>query len=70
MKQRQWKVVRRRVRSVDAQYRWDRSYQYLIQWSALVLSEQPNEPFSQEKPDESCLVCAGFDPATGTGSDD
>lgn len=70
MKKRQWHVRRCAVTSADAQSRWDRSYQYLVQWSAVVLSDSPMEPLSQEKDHESGRLCARLDPTSGPGSDD
>jgi len=58
MKKRQWTVQRQTVECADAQRRWDRSYQYLVQWSTAVPTDHPTEPFSQEKQDES--RCATF----------
>lgn len=69
MKQRQWMVRRHTIEQTDAQYRWDRSYQYLVQWSVVVLKERPQEPFPQENRDESCHVCAGLDPTSSSDAD-
>jgi len=70
MKKRQWTVRRHTLEQVDAHHRWDRSYQYLVQWSAVVLKELPTEPFSQESQDESRCVCTSLHPAPSTGPDD
>src|SRR6266851_8186702 len=63
MKKRQWMVQRHTIECADAPYRWDRSYQYLVQWSAMGLKDVPAGPFPQESRDESCHVCAGLDRA-------
>jgi hypothetical protein len=47
MKKRQWTVRRQTVECPDAQRRWDRSYQYLVQWSAMVDKDLSSGPQSQ-----------------------
>lgn len=69
MKQRQWTVRRHLMGTADAQQRWDRTYQYLVQWSLEVLRELPSGLFPQESRDESCYVCASVNPATGSDAD-
>src|SRR5260370_36895172 len=70
MKKRQWMVQRHTIECADAPYRWDRSYHYLVQWSAMGLKEFPAGPFPQESRDESCHVCAGLDPTAGADAND
>ena len=51
MKRRQWIVRRHHIERADAQYRWDRTYQYLVQWSAAVLRDLPSGPLFPESKD-------------------
>ncbi len=60
MKKRQWIIQRHMVPTTDAQRRWDRAYQYLVQWSAVSLKEPQQEACQQEKSDERSNVCARF----------
>jgi hypothetical protein len=53
MKKRQWTVRRQTVECPDTQRRWDRSYQYLVQWSAMVDEDLPSGPVSQENINEN-----------------
>jgi hypothetical protein len=68
MKKRQWIIRRHLVPTTDAQRRWDRAYQYLIQWSAGSLKEPPQEMCQQEKSDESSDLCARFYATAGAGA--
>jgi hypothetical protein len=65
----QWKVRRQWTETQDAQRRWDRAYQYLLQWSgeasrpqstAILSSAQP----IQEVNHENRSVCTSIDPDT------
>lgn len=61
---RQWRVRRQWTETQDAQRRWDRAYQYLLQWSretsqsAAILSSA--EPV-QEVNHENRSVCTSID---------
>jgi hypothetical protein len=66
---RQWSVRRQWTETQDAQRRWDRAYQYLLQWScetsrlqstAILASAQP----IQEVNHENRSVCPSIDPDT------
>lgn len=70
MKPPPWTLRRSSIETNDAQFRWDRAYQSLIQWSAVVRREPPFSPFTQESRDESRHVCAGIYPASSAHPND
>jgi hypothetical protein len=47
MKPPQWTVRRSSIETSDAQFRWDRAYQSLVQWSAVVRGELSFSPFTR-----------------------
>jgi hypothetical protein len=54
-----WRVRRRPAARQDAQQRWDRAYQHLLQWT-----QSPQQAFPREEPtDDHRDVCARFDAA-------
>ncbi len=73
MKKRSWRIRRDGMTSPDAQRRWDRAYQLLIQWSQAALQEQEpdqvvREAMRQEECDESGNLCAGVYATAGTNA--
>ena len=70
MKPPQWTIRRSSIKTNDAQLRWDRAYQSLVQWSAAVRGEPSFSPFTQESRDESRLVCAGVYPTSSANPND
>jgi hypothetical protein len=71
---RQWKKHRQFVPNTDGEQRWDRAYQYLLQWVKEVEPDQvilchPLQ-MTQEVDYESSHIYAGFDEeSSGTAHD-
>ena len=71
MKKRRWNVGRSYAEQPDARSRWDRSYQFLIQWSAASLTDQAfSSPLTQENSHENRNVRSGVNPAASTNPND
>ncbi len=73
MKKRSWRIRRDGVSPLDAQRRWDRAYQLLIQWSRAAPHEQESdrgvqETMPQEEYDERGNLCAGVYATAGTNA--
>ena len=64
----QWCTHREFKAYPDGQQRWDRAYQYLLQWTGNESAATENQP--QEAEDENCSVCASIDLTAGAGTDD
>ncbi len=69
MKKRKFSIHRHVTHTRDAQRRWDRAYQYLVQWSAASSRDTSQEERSQENLDESRDVCARLYAAAGASAD-
>jgi len=67
MKHRQWKTTRQFLERPDAQRRWDRAYQYLVQWTADPMSSPVPErvQIDQEEFNENSRLCSRLDPTPG-----
>ena len=68
--ERQWQKRRCLVAHTDGQRRWDRAFQYLLQWVAAeqdAVSAPGVSP--QEVDDESSGICACLDAAPSTDAD-
>jgi hypothetical protein len=64
MKQRQWIIRRSTIQKTDAQFRWNRAYQSLVQWSVASTAERSQSPRVQKEDNhESRDVCAGLHPS-------
>lgn len=66
---RQWSVHRQWTETQDAQRRWDRAYQYLLQWSRVASPPQsaailPSAQPIQEVNHENRSVCPSINPNT------
>jgi len=62
---RQWTVHRQFKPYPDGEQRWDRAYQYLLQWAILATQEPvkttvSDSPQNQEVDHADSRVCAGF----------
>ena len=62
---RQWIVHRQFQPCPDGEQRWDRAYQYLLQWAMLATQEPlqatvSDSPQNQEVDHANSCVCAGF----------
>ena len=62
---RQWTVHRQFKPCPDGEQRWDRAYQYLLQWAMLATQESviatvSDSPRNQEVDHADSRVCAGF----------
>lgn len=73
MKKRSWRIRRDSVSSPDAQRRWDRAYQLLIEWNRAAPQEQEpdrgvREAMPQEEYDESGNLCARVYTTAGTNT--
>ena len=73
--QRQWKVRREVTECAEAQRRWDRAYQYLLQWGSTAVADPVahkalESHSSVEVLDADRRVYAGVDSESGSGSDD
>ena len=69
MKKRQWSIRRTTTQAPQAQRRWDRAYQQLLQWSAPTVPLFPKELQSQENHDEHRGLRPRFDTTTSTDPD-
>lgn len=64
MKQRLWTVHRQAVSGADAQFRWDRAYQFLVMWSC----RQNDLPTDWEEHHENGSVCTSLQCPAGSDS--
>jgi hypothetical protein len=67
---RHWTVHRQFKPCPDSEQRWDRAYQYLLQWAMTATQESaqmtvPGSPRNQEADHADSSVCAGIHPSTG-----
>ena len=67
MKKRQWSIRRTTTQALQAQRRWDRAYQQVLQWSAPPVSLTPTP--SQEKHEEHRSLRPRLDPTTSADPD-
>ena len=70
MNKRQWRIRRSTIEVPDAERRWDRAYQQLLQRSAPSFPHPVQELRQQEKHDEYCRLRPRFDATTNTNADD
>ena len=69
MKKRQWSIRRTTTQAPEAQRRWDRAYQHLLQWSAPTVSVSPKESQAQENHHEQRGLRPRFDTTTSPDPD-
>lgn len=64
---RQWRIRRQPVEFPEGQQRWDRAYQYVLQWT--MPPSQPTPPLAQEVDHECGGICTGVHATPGTSPD-
>lgn len=69
---RTWSVRREFQESPDAQQRWDRAFQYLLEWAPVAREDGTSTSLvadsKQEVSDENRGLSTGFDVASSSGS--
>ncbi len=70
-----WRIRRQTQSTPDALQRWDRAYQYLLQWTPTTRLDQPANPqpsvtSNKEVPNACSNLCPCLDRQSGPRSDD
>jgi ABC-type uncharacterized transport system YnjBCD substrate-binding protein len=69
---RTWSVRREFQESPDAQQRWERAFQYLLEWAPVVREDDTSTALAadskQEISDENSGLSTGFDVASSSSS--
>ena len=69
---RTWSVRREFQESPDAQQRWDRAFQYLLEWAPVATQDNTSTALAadlrQEVSDENSGLSTGFDVASSSSS--